>query len=314
MDIFWDFNNLRKDENTFLTIGTFDGIHVGHKKIIQTLQQKASANNGRSLVVTFDPHPRSVLSNNEVKILTTLREKKEILSQLGIQNFLIIRFTKEFSQVNADEFLKDYLLGKVGMKEIFIGYDHHFGKGRAGNKETLEIMGKESGFEVMEIEPVKVNGEVISSTYIRSLLEKGEINKVSSFLGRNYSFSGTVVEGDKRGRTLGFPTANIKLEDSNKLLPSNGVYVVEFHVKGEKYYGLLSVGRRPTFYSDGEVIPEVYLLEFDENIYGEFVTVIILERLRGEEKFSSADELIEQMKKDEADGSEFLSSYLNENN
>jgi riboflavin kinase / FMN adenylyltransferase len=314
MDIFWDFNNLRKDENTFLTIGSFDGIHVGHRKILETLQQKASANNGRSLVITFDPHPRSVLSNNEVKILTTLREKKEILSQLGIQDFLIIRFTKEFSQVSADEFLKDYLLGKIGMKEIFIGYNHHFGKGRAGNKEMLEVMGKEFGFEVTEIQPIKVKDETVSSTSIKAFLEKGQVNKVSSFLGRNYSFSGTIVEGDKRGRTLGFPTANIKLEDSNKLLPSNGVYVVEFHVRGEKYYGLLSVGKRPTFHSDGEIIPEVYLFEFDEDIYGEFATVILLERLRGEEKFSSADELIEQMKKDEADGSEFLSSYLNENN
>lgn len=313
MDIFWDFKNLEKDENTFLTLGTFDGIHVGHKKIIDTLRKKAEQNNGRSLVVTFDPHPRSVLSNNEIKILTTLREKKEILSQLGIQNFLIINFTKEFSQISADEFMKNYLVEKVGMKEIFIGYDHHFGKGRAGNKEVLESMGKNLGFEVTEIEPVKINDETVSSTSIRNSLEQGLISKANSFLGRNYSFSGNVVEGDKRGRTLGFPTANIKLENSSKLLPSNGVYVVEFFVKGEKHYGLLSVGKRPTFYSDGEIIPEVYIYEFDDNIYGEFATVNILERLRGEEKFSSSEELVEQMKKDRAGGSEFLSNYFNEN-
>jgi len=173
----------------------------------------------------------------------------------------------------------------------------------------LVSTGKELGFKVTEVAPEKINNETISSTLIRDYLEKGSIDKVNSFLGRSYTFSGTVVEGDKRGRTLGFPTANIDLEDEDKLLPAFGVYVVEFFVRGEKHYGLLSVGRRPTFYSFGTIIPEVYIYDFDDDIYGEFVTVNVLGRLRGEEKFSSVEELIEQMHKDKADGSEFLLKF-----
>jgi len=309
MQVYRDFRNLKRNENTFLTIGTFDGIHIGHKKIIDALRDKALSNGGRSLVITFNPHPKNVLSNTKARVLTSLREKEAILSELGVEDLIVINFTKEFSQINAGDFLKNILVDKVGVKEIFIGYDHHFGKGREGNKDVLVSTGKELGFKVTEVAPEKINNETISSTLIRDYLEKGSIDKVNSFLGRSYTFSGTVVEGDKRGRTLGFPTANIDLEDEDKLLPAFGVYVVEFFVRGEKHYGLLSVGRRPTFYNFGTIIPEVYIYDFDDDIYGEFVTVNVLGRLRGEEKFSSVEELIEQMHKDKADGSEFLLKF-----
>lgn len=314
MQVYRDFRNFKKNTNTFLTIGTFDGIHVGHRKIINTLKSRALSNGGRSLVITFDPHPKSVLSNTKARVLTSLREKEEILSEMGIQDLLVINFTKEFSQINADDFLRNILIDKVGIKEFFIGYDHHFGKGREGNKDMLISAGKDLDFKVTEVAPEKINDETVSSTLIRDYLEEGAIDKVNAFLGRKYTFSGTVVEGDKRGRTLGFPTANIDLEDENKLLPAFGVYVVEFFVRDEKHYGLLSVGRRPTFYSYGKIIPEVYIYDFDDDIYGEFVTVNVLGRLRGEEKFSSAEELIEQMQKDKADGLEFLSRFLESNN
>lgn len=314
MQVYRDFRNFKKNTNTFLTIGTFDGIHVGHRKIINTLKSRALSNGGRSLVITFDPHPKSVLSNTKARVLTSLREKEEILSEIGIQDLLVINFTKEFSQINAEDFLRNILIDKVGIKEFFIGYDHHFGKGREGNKDMLISAGKDLDFKVTEVAPEKINDETVSSTLIRDYLEEGAIDKVNAFLGRKYTFSGTVVEGDKRGRTLGFPTANIDLEDENKLLPAFGVYVVEFFVRDEKHYGLLSVGRRPTFYSYGKIIPEVYIYDFDDDIYGEFVTVNVLGRLRGEEKFSSAEELIEQMQKDKADGLEFLSRFLESNN
>ncbi|MEJ2614103.1 MAG: bifunctional riboflavin kinase/FAD synthetase [Ignavibacteriaceae bacterium] len=311
MKIFHEFSEIEKNDNTFVTIGSFDGIHLGHREIINRINEKASQNGGRSFLITFDPHPRSVLSKNaDVKILTTLREKSILLDALGIQNLMVIKFTKDFSQISADDFVLNYVMKSIGLKEIVIGHDHHFGKGRSGNETTLRKLGKENNFDVSIVGAYKLNDKIISSSEIRSSLINGNIKLVNTFLGRYYSFSGYVIEGDKRGRALGFPTANITLEDEQKLLPALGVYAVEFLVDGNKFFGLLSVGKRPTFYEDGKIIPEVYIYDFNRDIYGKFVTVNIVEMIRGEIKYNSAGELIEQMNKDKELGSEILSKLV----
>ena len=312
MKIFHEFSEIEKNDNTFITIGSFDGIHLGHREIINRINEKSAQNGGRSFLITFDPHPRSVLSKNpDLKILTTLREKSILLEDLGIQNLLVIKFTKEFSQISADDFVLNYIMKFIGLQEIVIGHDHHFGKGRSGNETTLKKLGKENNFDVSSVDAYKLNNKIISSSEIRNSLINGNIKLTNTYLGRYYSFSGYVIEGDKRGRELGFPTANLKLEDEQKFLPALGVYAVEFIVDSNKYFGLLSVGKRPTFYEDGKIIPEVYIYDFNKNIYGKFVTVNIIEMIRREIKYNSAGELIEQMNKDKELGSEILSKLVN---
>jgi riboflavin kinase / FMN adenylyltransferase len=310
MNIFHDISEISRNENTFLTLGTFDGVHLGHQKILDVLIRKSEVANGRNILITFAPHPRNVVTNNSgFKILSTPSEKAEILEKLGIMNMLVINFTKEFSQQTAEEFFKKYIIDGIGIKEIVIGYDHHFGRGRGGDGTTLKDMGRQYGFGVETVDAFTLNGEIISSTKIRKALSEGDIKTAGTYLGRNYKFSGKVVEGDKRGRDLGFPTANIKLNDENKLLPDLGIYLVEFHLDNARLYGLLSIGKRPTFYNSGKIIPEVFIYDFNRDIYGQEVKVVLIERLRREEKFSSADKLIEQMKIDKQNGLEIIRNF-----
>ena len=312
MQVYHDLASIKKDKNTVLTIGTFDGIHLGHRNIIEKVKKNATVYGARNFVITFNPHPRKILSKaNNIKILNTLREKTLALEILGIENVYVIDFTKEFSQLDAEKFFSDFIINGIGLKEIIIGYDYHFGKGRSGSVETLMNLGKENDFSVNQIDEIKINGDTVSSTKIRNALVEGNIELANRYLGEHYSFSGVVVVGDRRGRTLGFPTANIQLDESEKLLPAIGIYLVEILVRGKSFFGLLSIGKRPTFYDEGKIVPEVYIYDFDENIYNEYVTVNVIERLRGEEKFSSAEELIEQMNKDKEFGLEILSKKIN---
>jgi len=309
MKVFKSLTEVEKNQETVLTLGTFDGIHLGHKKIIEGVVEKASQTGGRSFIITFDPHPRTIVSKSGVKLLNTLSEKLEIINGLGIENVLVINFTKEFSQLESETFIKNYIVDKVGLREIVIGYDHHFGKGRGGDERTLRELGVRYGFGVTKVDAVFVEGISVSSTKIRNALINGEVQLASSYLGNYYSFSGTVIRGDGRGRTLGFPTANIRLGDENKLLPAIGIYAVEVLIGHKKYYALLSIGRRPTFYIDGNVTTEIYILDFDSDIYGSEVTVNMIERIRGEEKFSTAEQLIVQMQKDKEAGLEIFSKH-----
>ncbi len=310
MHVFDSINDVKKDTKTTLTLGTFDGVHIGHRKIIEKLNEKAQAHNGRNFLITFSPHPRSVIGKNfGNSLLSTRDEKIVLLEELGIQNFLVINFTKEFSQLTPETFIKEYIIDKIGLKEIVIGHDHHFGKGRGGDESTLKELGKEYGFDVSSVGAVDVNGETVSSSKIRSALTEGNVLKAKDFLDRYYSFNGKVIEGDKRGRELGFPTANIELDDKLKMLPSLGIYFVETTVGNEKHFGLLSIGKRPTFYNSGSIIPEVYIYDFSHDIYGKNVTVKVIERLREEIKYNSADELIVQMNKDKFAGVELIKRY-----
>lgn len=309
MQIFDDLSKVTYDENTVITLGTFDGIHIGHRKIIEEVISKSSFYGGRNFLITFDPHPRSILSkDHKVQILCTLKEKLRLLESIGIQNVLVINFTREFSQLSAGEFFDKYVLKGIGVREMVIGYDHHFGKGRDGDETKLREMGKANNFKVSTVDAITIDSVKVSSTKIRNLLVSGNIKTVSLFLSRYYSFSGRVVVGDKRGRELGFPTANIQIDDPDKLIPAIGIYAVEFFIGNDnrKYTGVMSIGKRPTFYNEGKITTEVYVFDFDKDIYGSNVTVNVVERIRGEEKFSSADELVLQMKKDVEAGMEIL--------
>lgn len=307
MQIYQDFLEVEHNDSTILTLGTFDGIHLGHKEIIEAVVQKASEFSGRSLLITFSPHPRKVIpGGNKIKLLTTLSEKKKLIETFGIDNLLVIQFTKEFSQQTPEEFVNKYLINGIGVKEIVIGYDHHFGKGRGGNIEILKKKGREIGFKVTEVPGCKIDDIIVSSTKIRKALVAGDIVKANNMLGRFYSFEGVVVPGDKRGKELGFPTANLLVEDEDKLLPATGIYAAECIVEEEKHNALLNIGSRPTFYEAGEIIPEVYIIDFNKQIYNQTVRVNVVERIREEEKFSSAEELVKQMKKDKETGLKIL--------
>ncbi|MBW7841941.1 MAG: bifunctional riboflavin kinase/FAD synthetase [Ignavibacterium sp.] len=312
MQIFYSIKDLKKNKNTVLTLGTFDGIHPGHLKIIDRLVSCSKEKGCRSVVITFYPHPRTILGNdNSVKMLTTQEEKIELLEKLGVENLLIINFTKEFASLSAEDFIYDYLINGIGLTEIVLGHDHHFGKGRRGNAELLQKIADKEGFIVTKAEAFMIDGEAVSSTKIRNAIAEGDIIRANKLLGRNYEFSGIVVGGDKRGRELGFPTANIKLSSQEKLLPASGVYAVKVMVENERHTGLLSIGKRPTFYNQGELVSEVYIYDFNREIYGAKVTTELVERLRGEVKFNSAEELINQMNTDKENGYKIFNKLNN---
>lgn len=312
MNIIKDLAEIRRDENSVITLGTFDGLHLGHQQIVNTVIKKSMKSGGRSFLLTFNPHPRKVIpGRNDVKILNTLDEKTEILEKLGLENLFIINFTSEFSRQSPEDFVKKYLIDGIGLNEVVIGYDHHFGKGRDGNFELLQQMGSKFNFHVTIVPEYSVEGETVSSTKIRNALIAGDVVKAAKMLGRNYSFKGVIVRGDGRGKKLGFPTANIAVDDQDKLLPASGIYAAECTVNNEKHYGLLSLGSRPTFHTDGDVVPEFYIFDFEGDIYDKIMQVNLIEKIRDQEKFDSVDKLIIRMKKDEETGKEILSKLIN---
>lgn len=312
MQVFDSIKDLTKNKNTVLTLGTFDGIHPGHLKIINKLIDCSKEKGCRNVVIAFHPHPRTVLgSGSDVKMLTTQEERKDLLEKNGIENFLTINFTKEFASLTAEQFIYDYLINGIGLSEIVLGHDHHFGKDRGGNVELLKKIGAKEKFSVTTVDAFYINNEIVSSTKIRNSLIEGDLRRANILLGRNYSFTGTVIGGDKRGRELGYPTANIKLSSQEKLLPAIGIYAVRVLLNSEKHIGLLSIGKRPTFYDEGNLVTEVYIYNFNREIYGEEVTIELVERLRGEEKFNSAEDLISQMNKDKENGLKIFNELNN---
>ena len=312
MKIIKDLKDIERDEKTVITLGTFDGLHLGHQQIVETLIKKSTQVNARNFLITFDPHPRKVVpGRNDVKLLSTLEEKISVLEKLGLENLFIVKFTNEFSKQTPEQFVEKYFVNGIGLHEIVIGYDHHFGKGRGGDFELLRKLGEKFNYSVTVVPEYMMDGETISSTKIRNALLEGDILRANKFLGRFYSFKGKVVKGDGRGKDLGFPTANLTIEDEDKLIPAKGIYAAQCVTENEKYYGLLSLGNRPTFHEHGEIIPEFYIFDFDKNIYGNSLEVNLVERIRDEEKFNSVEELISQMKKDEETGKEILSKLNN---
>jgi riboflavin kinase/FMN adenylyltransferase len=312
MRIIKDLREIERDEKTVITLGTFDGLHLGHQRIFDAVIKKSRQLGGRNFLITFDPHPRKVIpGRNDVKLLSTLEEKIKILESIGLENLFVIKFTREFSQQTPEQFVEKYLVKGIGLKEIVIGYDHHFGKGRDGDFELLQRLGQKFDFAVTLIPEYTVEGETISSTKIRNALLAGDVIKANKMLGRHYSFKGKVVKGDGRGKDLGFPTANLSIENEDKLIPAKGIYASECIIDGKKYYGLLSLGSRPTFHTNGDVIPEFYIFDFKEDIYSKVLDVNLVEKIRDEEKFNSVEELISRMKMDEEAGKEILSKLIN---
>jgi riboflavin kinase/FMN adenylyltransferase len=287
------------DKNSILTIGTFDGLHLAHQKIIGKAIELAKKRNGRSIVVTFEPHPREVLDMAmDMKLLTTLQERQELCEQLGVDWFFVIEFNKTFAQQSFRDFYKKYLIGGTGISVIVEGYDHHWGRNREGNIEALLQLGKEYEFDVVYIEQFKYNGIPVNSSMIRNELLNGSVEVGAAFLGRPYALFGKVVTGDRRGHTLGYPTANVELASNKKILPKNGIYFVQVRIGESRHFGMASIGVRPTFYTNGKCILEVNILDFSQNIYGSDIRIDFLQRLRDEWKFDSTDKLIQQMHHD----------------
>lgn len=298
MKVFRHIDELPAFQNAVLTIGTFDGVHIGHKKIISRIREIAQEENGESILLTFDPHPRIVLSNDDsVRLLTTLTEKTELLGANGIDNLVVAKFSRSFSEMTPEEYITDFLYKRFQPNVVVIGYDHKFGKNRAGDINFIKEKGDELGFRVEEIPKQQVDEIAVSSTKIRNALQEGDITQANSLLGHSYTIQGTVVRGDGIGRQLGYPTANLQVEDSYKLIPNDGVYAVKVHHKETTYNGMLSIGIRPTFNGKMRTI-EVNIFDFDKDIYGQNITLSFVERIRPEVEFANADELIKKMDED----------------
>ncbi len=307
MRILSDKNDTQKLENTCVTIGTFDGLHLGHQNILSVLSNIAKQKKLQSTVVSFDPHPRKVIAKGyDIKILTTIEEKKELLEQFGVDNFYLINFTEEFSEQSSEDFVKNFIVDKFDAKHVVVGHDHKFGKDRGGDADSLCELGEKYGFDVTPVDAVKLNGEIISSSLIRNALLDGNIDKANAFLGRSYTMQGEVVTGAKRGRILGFPTANLGMSNSNKLIPQTGVYAVGCDLNGEDLHGVMNIGYRPTFADTTELVPEVHLFNFNRNIYGEILKVNFIKKIRPEKKFSSKEELITQIELDKIKAAKIL--------
>jgi riboflavin kinase/FMN adenylyltransferase len=308
MKIYDDSSGFIKNRKTVVTVGTFDGLHKGHIKIIETMKKISAEIDGTTLMVTFEPHPRSVVSEDfDLKLLTPADEKKKILEETGLENLVVLNFTKEFSRLTSEEFIRHYIVGKFGTSCMVVGHDHKFGRDRLGDESKLREVGKQYGFEVTAVPAETIEGEIISSTKIRNLLAEGNVEKAGLMLGRNYCISGIVVKGAQRGRLLGFPTANIKPENELKAVPKRGVYVVGCSCSGKKLFGIMNIGIRPTFENTNSQVIEVYLFNFEEEIYGERISVDFIKRLREEKKFDSKEELILQIEVDKMQALQLIS-------
>jgi riboflavin kinase/FMN adenylyltransferase len=293
-----------------VTTGTFDGVHLGHKTIVDRLIESARQTEGESVVVTFDPHPRQVLYPNDqsLKLLQSIEEKAARLEALGVDHLLVLKFDKAFSELSSDAFVRNILVDAVGTRKLVVGYDHHFGKNREGSFESLRKQGLIHGFTVEEIPAHDIDQVSVSSTAIRKALILGDIKTANSYLGYPYSFQGEVVQGNQMGRQLGFPTANLRISHALKLIPAIGVYAVTVVVRDRIYKGMLNIGYRPTLTQDLILTCEVNILDFSEDIYGETIQVRFMERLRDEKRFAGKDELIRQLQEDRFQVTQMLKS------
>lgn len=308
MKVYHNLQSYSSSSKTIVTLGTFDGVHIGHRVILEKLKTQANINSLESLVLTFFPHPRMVLQqNSEIKLLNTIAEKIQLLESINIDNLIIHPFDIEFSRLTAEEFVKDILVDKLNTAKIIIGYDHRFGRNRTATIEDLIEFGKLYNFEVEQILAKELDEVTISSTKIRKALENGNISLANEFLGYNYFISGKIISGKKIGRTIDFPTANIKIEENYKLIPKNGVYIVSSEINKVTVFGMMNIGNNPTVDGNSESI-EVHFLNFNQDLYNEKLKISFITRIRDEEKFNSIEELKNQLKKDRNFTINFLNS------
>ena len=298
LKIYHSFNEFTTTKKTIVTLGTFDGVHVGHNAILEQICKAAQQENLESVILTFFPHPRLIVSNNyDIKLLNTIDEKSNLLEKKGIQNFIIHPFDKTFSELSPREFVSQVLVEKLNIHKIIIGHDHKFGKNRAADFNDLINFGKEFGFEVEEISAQQINEVSVSSTKIRNALLEGNITLANEYLGYSYILSGNVVKGNQLGRTIGFPTANIEISEDYKLIPKKGVYIVTVIVNSQTVFGMMNIGVKPTL-GENKLSIEVHLLHFEADIYHQKIQVNILERLRDEYKFETFENLKSQLQLD----------------
>ncbi len=304
------YNLAERDEvfkNPVITIGSFDGVHSGHRAIFDRMIKLARSMDGEPVVFTFSEHPRKLLTpHTPPKILTTAIEKIHAIEHSGINNIVMMPFTHEIASLTAEEFLYKIVFYHIGKAHIVIGYDHAFGKGRQGDFDFLKEMSSREGFIVERVEPVCVQSRPVSSSWIRTEIEDGNISLANALLGRPYTLSGKVVKGQMRGRLLGFPTANIVPDDPDKIIPKDGVYAVNVYVQGTLHYGMLNIGTNPTFENTERTI-EVHIFNFDGDVYGETIEVFFIERIRDEKRFSSVGELKQQLQYDKLASEKILS-------
>lgn len=299
MKVYHSIDDFKKVNGAVVTTGTFDGVHVGHRKIIDRLNEIAAKINGESVLLTFHPHPRMVLfpDDHGLELISTLDEKIRLLEEAGIDNLIIHPFTKEFSRTTSIDFIRNILVDKLGTSVLVIGYDHHFGRNREGSFEHLRESGPLYGFQVEEISVQDVDDVAVSSTKIRKALHEGDVVTAEKYLSHPFEITGTVIHGDKLGRTLGFPTANIHVDSDVKIIPANGVYACHVLLREEKLSGMLNIGLRPTV-NGNERRVEVNIFDFDKELYDKQITVVLKHRIRDEKRFENIDALKAQLNLD----------------
>ncbi|SEP72524.1 riboflavin kinase / FMN adenylyltransferase [Hyunsoonleella jejuensis] len=294
---------------TIVTIGTFDGVHVGHQKIINRLIDSGHQEKLRSVILTFFPHPRMVLQkDSSIKLINTIQERSEILDKLGLDYLLVKKFTKAFSRLSAETFVKQILVDKLNAKKVIIGYDHRFGRNRNADINDLIKYGEEFGFEVEEISAQDINDVAVSSTKIRQALSEGNIQRANRYLGYPFMLTGTIIKGKGIGKQLNYPTANINIEENYKLIPKQGSYVVKSMIDNKTVFGMMNIGMNPTVSGDTESI-EVHFFNFETSIYGKNIQIDVLERIRDEQKFESVEALKSQLEKDKLFSLNFINNY-----
>jgi riboflavin kinase/FMN adenylyltransferase len=308
MKVHWDLDHLPAFKNAVITIGSFDGVHRGHQRIIEKIRQLAQGNEGESVVITFHPHPRQIVypKDDSLKLLNTTHEKIRLLEQYGVDHVVVVPFTVEFSQLSADEYIQKFLVGKFRPAYIVIGYDHRFGLNRQGDINYLRWYGKEAGYEVIEIARQEVDEIAVSSSKIRTALEQGDMHTAYSLMGHYYTLSGKVVHGEKIGSSIGYPTANISLSQKEKLVPPSGIFAAWVYHAGKRYQGMLYIGKRPTINNAALQTIEVNIFDFNEDIYGEEILIEMVEYLRADIKFESLEALGLQMSKDKENAEKVL--------
>ncbi len=310
MDIIHSIFDFIPTQETYVTIGTFDGVHIGHQKILENLVNQAKKDNKKSVLLTFFPHPRMVLQKEvSIKLINTIKERSALLKKTGLDYLIIHPFSKDFSRLTALDFVRDILVNSLKTSKLIIGYDHHFGKNREGNIEQLTEYSYLYDFSVEEIPAQDIDSISVSSTKIRKALSGGELKTANKYLGYNFSLTGTVVKGNRLGNTIGFPTANISIEEDYKLIPKTGVYVVMSVIDTKTVYGMMNIGNRPTVNGGNQTI-EVNFFDFNEDLYGKTLTIDLLYFLRDEQKYESIDKLTSQLKQDKQNAKRFLSNKL----
>lgn len=314
LKIFHSINEFVATKKTILTLGTFDGVHFGHKSILNKVTQSTLHGTYESVVLTFFPHPRMVLQGKkDLKLLNTIDEKKELLEKLGVENLIIHPFDTTFSKLSAEEFVRDILVEKLKIQKIIIGYDHRFGSNRTADIHDLITFGKTYNFEVEQISAQEINDISVSSTKIRNAITEGNIDLANQYLEYPYSIYGEVIKGKQLGRTIGFPTANISINEAYKLIPQKGVYVVKSIIHDQTVYGMMNIGNNPTVGGDTQSI-EVHFLDFYNDLYGTSLKIEILHRLRSEQKFENITALKNQLAADEQETRDYFTVYQSLNN